>query len=114
MVFHSSWTSLVAQMDGKVSAYNAGDQGLIPGLGRSSGEGNGNPFQYSCLENSMDGEAWQATVRRVTKSNMIERLTHTRTVLAILSIQFSVKYILVTAQPVSRMLHLWKMKLCAH
>ena len=41
--------------DGKASAYNAGDPGLIPGLGRSSGEGNGNPFQYSCLENPMDG-----------------------------------------------------------
>ena len=43
--------------DGKASACNAGDPGLIPGLGRSSGEGNGNPLQYSCLENLMDG-AW--------------------------------------------------------
>ena len=43
--------------NGKASAYNAGDPGLIPGLGRSSGVGNGNPFQYSCLENPMDGEA---------------------------------------------------------
>ena len=42
----------------KVSASNVGDQGLIPGLGRSPGEGNGNPLQYSCLENPMDGEAW--------------------------------------------------------
>ena len=41
--------------DGKVSAYSAGDQGSIPGSGRSSGEGNGNPLQYSCLENLMDG-----------------------------------------------------------
>ena len=40
--------------DGKTSAYNAEDPGSIPGLGRSSGEGNGNPFQYSCLENPMD------------------------------------------------------------
>ena len=40
----------------KVSAWNAGDPGSIPELGRSPGEGNGNPFQYSCLENSMDGE----------------------------------------------------------
>ena len=40
--------------DGKVSAYNAGDSGSIPGLGRSSGEGNGNPLQYSCLENPID------------------------------------------------------------
>ena len=43
--------------DGKASAYNAGDPGLIPGLGRSSGEGNGTPLQYSCRENPMDGEA---------------------------------------------------------
>ena len=44
--------------DGKVSAYNVGDLGLIPGLGRSPGEGNGNPLQYSCLETPMDGRAW--------------------------------------------------------
>ena len=44
--------------DGKASAYNAGDPGSIPGLGRSPGEGNGNPLQYSCLENPMDGGAW--------------------------------------------------------
>ena len=42
----------------KVSAWNAGDSGLIPGLGRSSGERNGNPLQYSCLENPMEGGAW--------------------------------------------------------
>ena len=42
----------------KVSAYNEGDPGSIPGSGRSPGEGNGNPLQYSCLENPMDGEAW--------------------------------------------------------
>ena len=44
--------------NGKASAYNAGDLGSIPGSGRSSGEGNGNPLQYSCLENPMDGGAW--------------------------------------------------------
>ena len=44
--------------DGKASAWNAGDPGLIPGLGRSPGEGNGTPLQYSCLENPMDGGAW--------------------------------------------------------
>ena len=55
--------------DGKASAYNAGDPGSIPGLGRSSEEGNGNPLQYSCLENPMDLRgAWQATVHGVTKS----------------------------------------------
>ena len=44
--------------DGKASAYHAGDPGSIPGLGRSSGEGNGNPLQYSCLENPMDRGEW--------------------------------------------------------
>ena len=53
--------------DGKASACNAGDLGLTPGLGRSPGEGNGNPLQYSCLENPTDGGAWQATVHRVIK-----------------------------------------------
>ena len=46
---------------GQESAGNVGDQGLIPGLGRFPGEGNGYPFQYSCLENSMDRGVWQAT-----------------------------------------------------
>ena len=54
--------------DGKVSACNAGDLGSIPGLGRSPGEGNGNPLQYSCLENPMDGGTWWVTVHGVTKS----------------------------------------------
>ena len=54
--------------DSKASAYNARDLGSIPGSGRSFGEGNGNPLQYSCLENSMDGEAWRATVHGVAKS----------------------------------------------
>ena len=54
--------------DSKVSAYNAGDQGSIPGSGRSSGEGNGNSIQNSCLENPKDGGAWQATVHGVAKS----------------------------------------------
>ena len=44
--------------DGKASAYNAGDPGSTPGLGRSPGEGNGNSLQYSCLENPMDGGTW--------------------------------------------------------
>ena len=50
-------TSLVARMV-KVSAYSVGDLGSIPGLGRSPGEENGNPLQYSCLGNPMDGETW--------------------------------------------------------
>ena len=54
--------------DSKLSAYDAGDPGSIPGSGRSSGEENGNPLQYSCLENPMDKGAWQATVHGVAKS----------------------------------------------
>ena len=50
-----------------MSAYNAGDPGSIPGWGRSSGEGNGNPLQYSCVENPMGG-AWWAAIYGVTKS----------------------------------------------
>ena len=61
--------------DGKTSAYNAGDPGSVPGLGRSPGERNGNPLQYSCLENPMDGGAWWATVHRGHKElDMTERL----------------------------------------
>ena len=52
----------------KTSVCNAGDLGLIPGSGRSPGEGNGNPLQYSCLENPTDRRAWWATVHGVTKS----------------------------------------------
>ena len=50
------------------SACNVGYPGLIPGLGRAPGEGNGNPLQYSCLENPMDRGAWEATVHGVAKS----------------------------------------------
>ena len=53
---------------GKESAHNVGDLGLIPGSGRSLGEGNGYPLQYSCLENSIDRGAWQVTVHGVAKS----------------------------------------------
>ena len=52
----------------KVCACNAGDLGSIPGSGRSPGEGNGNPLQYSCLENHMDEGTWWATVHGVAKS----------------------------------------------
>ena len=54
--------------DGKESACNAGDLGSISGLGRSPGEGHGNPFKYTCLENPMDGGAWRTTVHGVAKS----------------------------------------------
>ena len=59
---------LPCSLNGKESACNAGDQGLISRLGSSSGEGNGNPLQYSCLENSTDREIWRATVCGVAKS----------------------------------------------
>ena len=52
----------------KQFACSAGDQGLIPGLGRSPGEGNGNPIQYPCLENLMDRGAWRAAVHGFAKS----------------------------------------------
>ena len=78
------WTSLCDEADAQASVHsmllgfaggsgvkkppaNAGDLGLIPGLGRSSGKGNCNPFQSSCLENSVGREAWQATVHGVSK-----------------------------------------------
>ena len=54
--------------DSKASVYNEGNPGLIPGSERSPGEGNGNPLQYSCLENSVDGGFWWATVHGVAKS----------------------------------------------
>ena len=52
-------------LDGKASACNAGDPGSVPGLGRFPGEGNGNPLQYSCLENPMDRGGWWTAVRGV-------------------------------------------------
>ena len=58
--------------DGKESACNAGDLASIPGLGRSPVEGNGYPFQYSCLENPMNRGAWRATVHRVAELDTTE------------------------------------------
>ena len=58
--------------EGKESACNVGDPALVPGLGRSPGEGNGNPLQYSCLENSMDGGACWAMVHGVTELDTTE------------------------------------------
>ena len=67
MVFFTSW-GFPGDSDSEESACNAEDLGSILGSGRSSGEGNGNTFQYSCLENAMDRGAWQATVYWVAKS----------------------------------------------
>ena len=72
---------LPQRFSGKESTCNAGDLGSIPGSGRSPGEGNGNPLQYSCLENPMDRGAWRAADHRVAKSQTLLsihalRLTH--------------------------------------
>ena len=61
-------TDFPSNSDGKPSVCNAGDPGLIPGWEKSPGEGNGNPLQYPCLENSMDRGAWRAIVHGVAKS----------------------------------------------
>ena len=74
---------LAGGSDNKESACNAGDPGSIPGLRRSPGAGNGNPLQYSCLENPMDRGAWWTILHRVTKSQtQLKRFsTHAYTVL---------------------------------
>ena len=66
---------LLGDSDGQESACNVGHPGSIPALGRSPGEGNGYPLQYSCLENSTDRGAWWATVPGVAESNTTEELT---------------------------------------
>ena len=72
---HVKWSSFPGGSEVKASASNVGDPGSIPGLGRSPGEGNGSPLQYSCLENPMNGGAWWATVHGVeemaTHSNIL-------------------------------------------
>ena len=67
---HLDWNNLYLKigLDGNASVYNPGDLGLIPGLGKSPREGNGNPLQDYCLENPMDRGAWQATVHEVAES----------------------------------------------
>ena len=71
--FHFYWktSGIEIVQDGKPSAYNVGDLCLIPGSGRSPGEGNGNPLLYSCLENPIDRGAWWAKVHGVTKSRTL-------------------------------------------
>ena len=72
--------------DSKESSHSVRDLGLIPRSGRSPGEGNDNPLQYSCLDNSMERGAWHATVHRVTESDMTEQLTYTLHVIMLFSI----------------------------
>ena len=72
------WMDFPGGSEVKSSACNAGDLGSIPGSGRSPGEGNGNPLQYSCLENPRDGGAWWATVHGIAKSwTRLSNLTFT-------------------------------------
>ena len=85
--------------DGKVSVYNVRDLGLIPGLGRFPGEGNGNPLQYSCLENPMGGGAWWATVHGVTKS---------QTRLSDFTFTFTLHITSLVAQMVKRLPAVWE------
>ena len=86
MLWLSSWNHLwrfshgqdfPGGSEGKASAYSVGDPGSIPGSGRSPEEGNGNPLQYSCLENPIDGGAWWAAVHGVTKSRTLSDFTFT-------------------------------------
>ena len=81
-VFWNSLKQIAGGSVGKESACNAGDMeymGSIPGLGRLPGGEQGNPLQYSCLENSMDRGAWQATIHGVAKeSDMTEATENTR------------------------------------
>ena len=65
--------------DAKASAYNVGDPGLIPGSGRSSGEGNGNPLQYSCLGNPMNRGACRATVQGAAKESVTSQQLNNNT-----------------------------------
>ena len=70
LISYATGRTVPGGSDGKESAWSVGDLGLIPGLGRSLREGNGNPLQYSCLENPMDGGAWWTTTHGVTKSQI--------------------------------------------
>ena len=73
--FYFTLAGFPGDSDGKESACHEGDLGLIPGLRRSLGEGNGNPLQYSCLENPLGRGAWRATVHGIKDSDTTERLT---------------------------------------
>ena len=75
--------------DGKEFACNAGDLNSIPGSGRSPEEWNGNPLQYSCLENSMDRGAWRATVHEVVKSWTRLSKQHTHQPICLLEVRLS-------------------------
>ena len=80
-IVSENWGDFPGGSDSKESTCNAGNVGSIPGLGRPPGEGNGNPLQYSCLENPLDRGAWWATVHGVARvgydwATDTQRLTH--------------------------------------
>ena len=70
LLISSTSSDFPSGSDGKASTYNMADLGQIPGSGRFHGEGNGNPLQYSCLENPMDRGAWQVPVHGVAQSGI--------------------------------------------
>ena len=79
-VFTAGLVGFPGGSDCKESACKAGDRGSIPGLGRSPGEGNGNPLQYSCLENPMDSGAWRLQSMGSQELDMTEQLTQCYTI----------------------------------
>ena len=102
-----NWTELNTGSDGKESVCNAGDSGLIPGLGRSLGGRHGNSLQYSCLDNSMDRGAWWATVHGVTKSwtwlsDILKKPKH-----SVYEMSLSLNNLLLTYHFVSHWILLW-------
>ena len=83
-----SSSGLPCSSDAKESACNVGDLGLVLELGRSPGGGQGNPLQYSCLDNSTDRGAWRATVHGIAESDMTEVTKHTDTHTVVLLLIF--------------------------
>ena len=81
--------------ESKESAFNAGDPGSIPGLGRSRGEGHGNPLQYSCLETPKDRRPWWVTVHGVTKSQTQLSNFHYEAIFLLFSLNYACVYIYV-------------------
>ena len=111
--FHKS-VGFPGGSDGKESACSVGDPGSIPGSGRSPGEGNGNPLQYSCLENPTDRRAWWATVHEVLKSQTrLSDFTYFHFTNLYFLMQFYPKQISPNSVQVKDCLKLWKSLACS-